>query len=192
MTERLVTSPHLLDRTLTPEDRQAWTDHVAAVATTVKRGTTAAAIFRVGPEWLALPVAVLHSVAPPTAIHSLPHHGGGAILGITNVRGELLICVSLATILGTTSDAGEHTQRRMLVVSTPKGPLVFPVDEVFGVHRYLPEDVHDVPATLAQAEARYTTGLIPWRDRTVAQLDAAAIFTTIEHALAGTHTGTRP
>ncbi len=41
-------------------------------------------------------------------IHSLPHRRSGVMLGLANVRGELLICVSLAMLLGVAPAAAKR------------------------------------------------------------------------------------
>jgi len=184
-------SSHLLDRELPAEYRREWTAHVAEEAAAVQRGTVAVLVFRVGTEWFALPIGVLQTIAPPAPVHSIPHHTNGLLRGVTNVRGELLLCIALQAIVGGESQgsspnaaADGTAQQRMLVVAAPGGSFVLPVDEVYGVHRYLPDTLRDVPATLTNATIRYTIGLIPWRDRTVAQLDEGAIFIAVQRALA--------
>ena len=58
-----------------------------------------------------------------------------------------------------------------------------PVDEVFGVHRYHPRELRPAPATLAESKVTYTTGLLPWRDRTVGCLDDELLFYTLNKSL---------
>ena len=56
-------------------------------------------LFRLQAEWLALPAQVFQEVAERRPVHSLPHRRQGIVLGLVNVRGELLLCVSLARLL---------------------------------------------------------------------------------------------
>src|SRR4249919_88220 len=65
-----------------------------------QRGGQSAFLFRVGTEWLAIATSVLDEVADLRSIHSLPHRRSGVVLGLANVRGELIVCVSLAQLLG--------------------------------------------------------------------------------------------
>jgi chemotaxis-related protein WspD len=125
-------------------------------------------------------------------IHSLPHRRDGVVLGVTNVRGGLLVCISLAVILGSTARpeaAGAPSGRRaavprLLVARATAGAVVFPVDEVQGMERFRTQDLKDVPATLAQAQAAYTRALVPLGDRMVGLLDEQLLFYTVERALA--------
>ena len=156
-----------------------------------RRGALSAFIFRVGNEWLALPTVVLEEVAELRAIHSLPHRRSGVVLGLANVRGELLVCLSLAQLLGIDSSSravpasgARATQQRLLVVNNQAGRLVLPVDEVHGTHRYDDSDARPVPTTVAKASATYSRSLLAWRDHAVGLLDADLLFHSLERNLA--------
>src|SRR5262245_38052092 len=64
------------------------------------RGSKSSFLFRIGSEWLAIATPVVDEVADLRSIHSLPHRRSGVVLGLANVRGELIVCVSLAQLLG--------------------------------------------------------------------------------------------
>src|SRR5579872_4617099 len=77
-----------------------WTRHFGEPRPAADSKTHSFVIFRVGAEWLALPTSVVTEVADSRPIHSLPHRRNSAVLGLVNVRGELLVCVSLGRVLG--------------------------------------------------------------------------------------------
>src|SRR5438445_8021579 len=79
---------------------------------------TSAVIFRIHSEWLALPTEAFQEVAERRRIHSLPHRRNGVVLGLVNIRGELLICVDLGRVLG----IGAHDSDR----ANPVGRGSFP------------------------------------------------------------------
>ena len=89
----------LLDRPLVAEYRQERTEHFAVPAPRPASKRSSALLFRLGHEWLALPTQAFQEVAEHRPIHSLPHRRDGLVLGLLNVRGELLICISLARFL---------------------------------------------------------------------------------------------
>ena len=60
-------------------------------------------VFRLGEEWLGLASRCLSEVAPAQTIHSLPHQRSRALLGVANVRGALVACISLVELLGLTA-----------------------------------------------------------------------------------------
>jgi chemotaxis-related protein WspD len=176
--------------------RQIATEHFARPAQAeagyaVSADTQSVIVFRLRAEWYAIRTAVCLEIADLRPIHSLPHRRDGAVLGVANVRGGLLVCVSLAFILGvTTQPEAAPTQSRraavprLLVTRGSAGAVVFPVDEVQGMERFRARDLKDVPATVARARATYTQALMPLGDRTVGLLDEQLLFYTVERALA--------
>lgn len=179
----------LLDRESPDDYLREWTARIAAEKTVADAGTMSGLIFRIGPEWLSLPTRIFQEVAEHCMVHSLPHRAGGVVLGVVNIRGELLVCASLAVLLALeNADAdkpgsGRKICRRLLVVNRDGNRLACPVDEVFGVQRYHPRELRPVPATLAESAVTYTTGLLPWRDRTVGCLDDELLFYTLNKRL---------
>jgi chemotaxis-related protein WspD len=162
---------------------------------------TSMLVFRLDAEWLALPTAVLVEVTPVRALHRLPHRSGGVLSGLVNIRGQLQLCVSLHGLLGLTggpaTEAGEisgddsvgRTTARLLVVErTAEHGLerwVFGVDEVAGVHRVTKGQLRAVPSTVGHANARCSSALFEWHDRTVGLLDEARVFEGLRDLVAG-------
>jgi chemotaxis-related protein WspD len=147
--------------------------------------TQAIMTFRLGTEDFALPLAVCREVIEARAIHSLPHRRRGVVLGLANVRGTLLICLSLGAILRvTTKAAGQGATARLLVIEADAGPLAILVDEVCGVHRYRTADLQSAPATLAQGGHRgHAIGVLTLDQRTLGVLDTQRLLQTIDRAL---------
>jgi chemotaxis-related protein WspD len=155
--------------------------------------TRSVVIFRVGAEWLALPSPIVVEVANLLPIHSLPHRTGGVVLGVTSVRGELLVCVSLRAIVGadpiapkTAADpatAAHAGYSRLLVIRRESIRVVCPVDEVHGIHRFDPRELKPIPTTVSKAAITYSTGLLPWQGRSVGSLDDQLLFYTLQRSL---------
>lgn len=157
--------------------------HYAQAKTETRPGARSAVIFRLADEWLALPTTVFREVAPLRKIHSLPHRRDRVVTGVANVRGELLVCVSLADALGITGAGAGGTAARLAVVSRDGDRFVFVADEIAELARYDDADLGPVPATLAHAQATYTRGMLAWRDRTVGVLDDQLLFYTLNRSL---------
>lgn len=180
----------LLDADLPVGHLAEWTGHFSSEQPVEEAGTQSVVIFRIGAEWLALPTAVFKEVATLRAVHSLPHRRSGLVLGLANVRGTLLVCVSLGDVLGlekateTKKEKARALHRRLLVISRDGNRLVFPVDEVHGIHRCQPRELKEVPATVAKATATYTKSVLAWRDKAVGCLDDQLLFYTLNRSLA--------
>ena len=93
-------------------------------------------VFRLHREWLGLPTRALDEVAAARPVLPLPHRRDPAVLGVTNVRGTLTVCLSLARLLGLEAAGPEPRERagaaRMLIFGGAGRAVVLPVDEVEG------------------------------------------------------------
>jgi chemotaxis-related protein WspD len=172
----------LLDGETPPRYAQESTELVARKKPATPIQTTAVVIFRVGAEWLALPSAIFKEVATDRLIHSLPHRRSGALLGLVNIRGELLVCASLTHILGIDGVIGTGGMPRMLVIEEGANRTVCPVDEVHGIERFEAQSLKSVPATLGAAALTYTRGVLPWRRRSVGVLDSDLILLALNRS----------
>ena len=90
---------HLLERELPEGYLDDWTAHFTAEAQAADEQSESALVFRIGSEWLALPPIHLQETVEDRPIHSVPHVRKKILLGLVNIRGELLICVSLDGLL---------------------------------------------------------------------------------------------
>ena len=152
-------------------------------------GVHSAIVFLIGSEWFALPTLAFDEVAATRPIHTLPHRRGGGVLGLVNVRGELLICLSLARLMGLeeaelsgpTKD--RPGRRRLIILRHAEGRLAFPVDEVQSIHSYDPADLRAVPVNVAKAAASYTTGVLAWSDRFVGCLDGPRVLEALNRGV---------
>ncbi len=180
----------LLDREPPAGYCDDWTQRIAQPRTPKLAGTKSLVIFRLGAEWLALATAVFQEVTDMRTIHSLPHRQGKVVKGLVNVRGELLVCVSLEDLLGlemppeSRKPKPRAVYQRLLVVMHPSGRAAFLVGEVHSGHRYHPHELQPVPATVSLATARYSRGLLVWREHSVGVLDEELLFYTLNRSLA--------
>ena len=157
--------------------------HYAQPKQGLRPGARSAVIFRLVDEWLALSTAVFREVAPLRPVHSLPHRRDRVVTGMVNIRGELLICVSLSATLGLADAPAVGAGTRFAVVSRESDRFVFPADEIAGLFRFNDSDLSPVPATLVHAQAAYTRGILTWRNRPVGVLDDQLLFYTLNRAL---------
>jgi chemotaxis-related protein WspD len=172
----------MLDIEVPPRYAQESTDVVASEKPVAPAEVTAVVIFRIGAEWLALPSAIFKEVAADRLIHSLPHRRNGALLGVVNIRGELLVCASLTHILGVDGGIASGGMRRMLVIQEGSNRTVCPVDEVHGIERFQAQSFNQVPAILGAAALTYTKGVVSWRRRSVGVLDSDLILQALNRS----------
>jgi chemotaxis-related protein WspD len=177
----------LLNRELPADYRREWTEHFSRERSRNVAGRASVVTFRIGTEWMALATAVFQEVLERRTIHSLPHRQHGLVLGLANVRGGLLICVSLGRLLGLEPSQDRQTPPanydRLIVTEWQGGRLAFPVSEVHGIHRYQPEDLSELPATIPRGNANFNKGILRWMDRSIGCLDEELLFSTLNRGL---------
>ncbi|HEX7776855.1 MAG TPA: chemotaxis protein CheW [Parvibaculum sp.] len=178
-----------LDREIPSEYTAERTEHFSRAKAAEEVQALSVTIFRVGADWLALPTTALDEVAPAHKAHALPHRRGGAVVGLVNIRGELLICVSLRRRLGL--DGAEPMQRadggafgRLLVVKHLGRRLAFPVDEVYGIHKCRQDDLKAPPSTVARAATTHTKAVFSWENKSVGYLDEGKLFRVLNDGVA--------
>jgi chemotaxis-related protein WspD len=175
----------LFDQPASPELLEEWTAALAAAKERAQPGTVSVVVFRLNAEWFALPTALFAEVAEHHAPHTVPFRTGATFAGLVNVNGELLLCVSLARLLGVAESGGAPPVRpRMCVVTHERERVAFPVDEVLGVRRVDAAALQPAPTTVAKAPAALTVSLFEFDGRSVGLLDEEKLFSTLARCLA--------
>ncbi len=137
---------------------------------------------------MALPAHVFQEVAEKRPIHSLPHRREGIVLGLINIRGELLVAVSLERLLhlpaATETNASRSSRHRVLVANWDGDRFALPVNEVEGLCRFDTGDLRPPPVTIVRDRATYTAGVLHCQGRTVGLLDPNLLFPELSRCLA--------
>jgi chemotaxis-related protein WspD len=163
-----------------------WAETLSAPENARESVTESVFIFRIGEEWIALTTSVIEEVVESKVVHSIPHRRSGALIGLVNIRGELIVCASLAYLLGLAAETAlpPTEGRRLLFIRHQQIRVACPVDEVFGIHRFTPGALRNIPETLAHATTRHSKHLLAWQERSVALLDEQRLFASVSRSLA--------
>jgi len=177
----------LIDRPLPPDYRRDWTLHFAKEKRFTETESASVILFRVNGEWLGMPTHSLQEVAEKRAIHSLPHHRAGMLLGVANVRGELVLCVSIGHVLQMERlprlSAIRRNYHRLLVMQWESNRFGFPVEAVHGPQRFHPEELQP-PAAVTGVTVPGTQALVPWQGTTARLLEPQSLISAVHHVLA--------
>lgn len=127
----------VLDRPAPPAYLQQWAERLAEAEDEVAGDTLSTVVFRLAGHVLALPTAAVVEAVEPRPVHRIPHRGGAILRGLVNVRGELLLCVSLAGLLALAAgdDGAAAPRPRLAIAELDAARWAIPVDAVLGVHR---------------------------------------------------------
>lgn len=146
-------------------------------------------LFRISDEWLAIAVHPVSEVTTPRAIHTVPHRSNQILLGLTNVRGELPLCIAMHRLLQTGDEQNERSLQqitglineegtldpsrlgRLLVVRLSNGLWALWVDEVVGVMRLDQQHINSVPSTLKRKTQSLLQGVYQMDNRSVGLID---------------------
>jgi chemotaxis-related protein WspD len=110
--------------------------------------------------------------------------------GVTNINGELLLCVSIADLMEysveeTRKDIDTTIYERMIVVSKDGERYVFPVDEILGVYRISLSDVKEPPVTLTKAPQTLIDGVFDLDEKKVGLLGEDKLVDSFKRSLGG-------
>lgn len=179
----------LLDRPPPEDYLSEWTALLAANKEIESAGTTSIVAFRLADEWLALKTRAFKEVVLYRSIHKIPHRSNSVLLGIVNVRGELLLCASLSHIVGieeaeqADSKREAAVSRRMIVIEHAGERWVFPVDEVDRVYRVKDAELEAVPVTVSKDASAYSQAIVKADERRIALLDEDLLLGALKRSL---------
>jgi chemotaxis-related protein WspD len=178
----------VLDRPIEPDYRREQTRHVSRPDDLAPAPNRSVLVFRIGSEWFGLPTHIFQEVVEPRRIHSLPHPARSILLGLANIRGELLICVSLGHLIGLDKLPPLEQLRTnhgpLLVLSSDEGRVAFAVHEVRGTLRFHLRQITPLPTMLAKAKPNYTQGVLYDQAGAIGLLDADSLISTLNQMLA--------
>lgn len=152
-------------------------------------GAVSAVVFRLNDEFLALKTVAFLKALEMRPIHRVPFRTNHVFRGVVNVDGVLLPCISAAELMGISAadPSGKHDghqcYRRLMVITREGARFVFPVDEVLGVIRVLPNQMQKPPETVSKSLTALTMHVFPWENRMVGLLDDQKLFTTFHGSL---------
>lgn len=173
------------------------TGRLLETTTTQAEQTVSVLIFRLGVEWLALSAKCFKEITQPVTFHTIPHRSNEILLGIVNIRGEILMCISLSTLLRleipdsysdspkSKIDLNPVVQQRMVVIEKEGNRWVFTADEVSNIQRFRSDEFKAAPAVVSQASETYTKFVLNWQSKKVNYLDDELLFYTISRKVGG-------
>lgn len=173
----------LLDREIDEDYKDRWTE-VIGKEKEIRDWSLSLTVFRIAGEWFALPTRVLQEISEPQDVRSVPHRRDGELQGLVNIRGELILCISMTDLLSLDSEMSADSVSpvvwpRLVVVGRTSERWAFPVDEIWGMWWIDPRDLEVVPVTVGQDTQSFTRGIFWWRRRKIGLLDEELLFRAI-------------
>jgi chemotaxis-related protein WspD len=169
----------LLDRPSPDDYIEEWTTRIAMPKARQQAATDSIFIVRIAAEWFGLASRFVDELGGIGRIHRIPHRRSGTLLGVVNVRGQLVVCVSLLEALHLAHDSSSY--KNLVVLKDGQLRLGIAVHEVFGIHRYPSGDIQRIAST--QSERRYTSGIVVANNTQVACLDTPSLLAALRKSL---------
>jgi len=174
----------ILDRNIEADYINEWKSIISQPRKEIEAELVSVLMFRIGDEWFALANKFVKEITHCSNHHSLPHRKNNVLRGLVNIRGELLLCVSLGYLFELNkSDKEQHIQQqiheRYIVIEDNEDAFVFPVSEVKNILRYNPDDLKTPPSTMQGLSRQHIIGLIKHNNHNIGILDSDIIFDSL-------------
>lgn len=169
----------LLERRPPEGYRREWTRRAAEIPERGPSKTRAHMIFDLEDAKFALPVECLSEAAESGPIHSVPRAKSPYLLGLINIRGELLLAVDLKPLLNIVAApraAAKNGTDRVLVLECGESKWAAPVDGTGGIVRFAPGQWRAAPATAEKAPGALAAGIMHCSSGDVTVLDPGRLF----------------
>lgn len=176
------------DRDLPEGFLSEWTKIVSEPKEVPIKDTLSVMIFRLRTEWLAIKTILLEETVETRKTHSIPLRTNDIFLGIVNVNGELMLCVSVARMLGVEKEIEKKSKRgtfeRMIIVNRNGERFIFSVDEIAGIRRIPLEILGKAPVTLSKSPSALTGSVFSFEGKAVGLIDEEQFFQSMKRSIA--------
>ena len=174
----------LLERAAPDDYLDQWTTLIGEAKASETKASVPYLAFRVGRSWFAVRAQALRELTPPGVVRTVPHQRSDVLLGLTSVRGEIVLCFSLHVLLGEPRPETAAPSARFLVLRYQAADWVFPVDDVSGVYEIAVESIEPLPATMTMAGGIYTTGIAKCGEHPAGLIDEELLVRAIGRKIA--------
>jgi purine-binding chemotaxis protein CheW len=166
--------------TLSPHDRDVLDERAASLAVSEQSeecATFGVLVVLIGDERYGLPVDVVREVVSEYRLTPVPC-APGFVLGVVNLRGEIVSVTDLAAVLGLPAPARLRAAP-LVVVSSDGVTTALAVDSVGDIAEVATDAVRPPLPLLDQAHADAVAGSFVIQEGPVALLDAVALLTPV-------------
>ena len=175
----------LLDRDPDDEYIEEWTNNLGKPREVLNSKLKSVLAFRLGNEWFALPSTTIREITQCDKHHSLPHRKNRILRVLVNVRGDLLLCVSLGYLFDLNKEQKSESSNktihsRYIVISDNGQFYAFPVSEVKDTLKYDTDDLQKAPSTISNGSSNYIKGVIEHHDTYIGLLDSDLVFSALD------------
>ncbi len=137
-------------------------------------------IFLVGKEEYGLDVRVVTAIEPMMDVVPVPT-APACVLGLMNLRGEVIPVYSLRKRFGMEEDA-DVTRNKLIVAHYDGKAIAFKVDEVLEMHDFEDDTISDTPVIAKSARTTYVRAVANKQGKLVLLLEPSGMYEGDEEA----------
>lgn len=171
----------LLDRPAEVSYLTEWEQNLNKPRIESNKNLKSALVFRMGDEWFALASNYVKEITHCDKHHSLPHRKNHILRGLVNVRGDLLLNVSLGHLfnINKSEQPSKYTQERYVVIEDDEECFAFPVSEVREIIHYDKNNIQENPSTMGNDKSCFIKGIIRHKNTDVGILNSHLVFSEL-------------
>lgn len=144
-------------------------------------------IFRIGPQWMALPSRILKGISSPQPVHGIPHRGG-VFKGLVNIEGELHLSFDMERLLGVCAHPGPAAASarvfaRLITLNSNGQDWSFSSDEIMKIVRVDCAALLPAAPQAAPDGAMYARGSFACDGKDVILLDEELLASSLRRCL---------
>jgi len=173
----------LLEREPPPTYVDEWTVLLTRSIRMEMTKTRTILAFRIGDEFLAIPIELVKEIVEMGRMHRIPHKHNSVMKGLVSIRGELKLCISIGGLLGIKKGELSYFDQqhisyseRLIVMVKNNDEFVFPVSEVIGIRRVDPVTIQNTPSTISNSMSSNIEGIYKIDGRNIGMLDENKLF----------------
>jgi chemotaxis-related protein WspD len=145
----------IFDRKIPEDFKEEWTKYFNQARHKDVEEKLSLVVFKVGNEWFALKTDFFKEAVEYKVIHRIPSRTNKYFLGIANIHGELVMCVSLAGLLEFDT-AEEKKFKSIIVMNFNNTSLALPVSDYLGVVNISVSEFENAPINIKKMNASLT------------------------------------
>lgn len=171
----------LLSRPAEKEYLNEWKTNLSEPRTNKNINLKSALVFRMGDEWFGLASRFVKEITHCDKHHTLPHRKNNVLRGLVNVRGELLLDVSLGYLFKVTKSETQNKfiKERYVVIDDGEEKFAFPVTEAREIIHFEHSKMRETPTTLRKDTSCFVKGIIRHKKTDIGILDSDLVFTAL-------------
>ncbi len=165
----------IFNRKISNREKNEWTENISQVKETNLENKFSILIWQIGDEIMAINTSSVVAVIKAKEIHNIPHKKSSHLLGLVNFMGELLLCVSLVSLMKIDTPKMRFNNFIILKLNESDN-LVFPVNEIMGIHNFNFDKIQESPSNIRDFEDNISLGILEWNDKNIEIIDGKKLL----------------